>query len=297
MIGTGSIAAGKKPDWLKIKSYSNDARDELERLLAGLSLHTVCEAANCPNMIECYCGKTAAFMILGSRCTRNCAFCDVRKGNPEPVDSSEPEKLAKAVRELNLAHVVVTSVTRDDLPDGGASHFAAVIAALRDRCPGVRVEVLTPDFQGNLDALATVVRAKPDVLNHNIETVPRLYAKVRPMADYARSIDFLANAKRLDPSILTKSGLMLGLGEEAGEVLDTLRDLRNAGCDFLTIGQYLPPSKLHYPLVEYVRPSTFELFRQTGLGMGFSHVASGPLVRSSYRADRAFMRTAAGEER
>jgi lipoic acid synthetase len=297
MSGTGAIVAGRKPAWLKIKSHSNDARGELERLLGDLSLHTVCEAANCPNMIECYCGKTAAFMILGDRCTRNCAFCDVRKGNPEGVDAAEPEKLARAVGELNLAHVVVTSVTRDDLPDGGASHFAAVIAALRERCPLVRVEVLTPDFQGSIDALATVVRAKPDVVNHNIETVPRLYADVRPMANYARSLDFLANAKRLDPAILTKSGLMLGLGEEEAEVLDTLRDLRNAGCDFLTIGQYLPPSKFHYPLFEYVQPATFEMFREAGLAMGFSHVASGPLVRSSYQADRAFMEMAVGESR
>lgn len=290
-LASGSL---RKPEWLKIKSYSNDARAELESLLGSLSLHTVCEAANCPNMIECFCGKTAAFMILGDRCTRHCAFCDVKKGMPLAVDPEESEKLALAVATLKLAHVVVTSVTRDDLGDGGASHFASVIASIRTRSPKVRIEVLTPDFQGSRDALATVVRAKPDVLNHNIETVSRLYGDVRPEAGYERSLDFLRNAKKLDPSLLTKSGLMVGLGETEGEVLDAMRDLRAAGCDFLTVGQYLPPSKTHHPLVEYVTPETFERYRMSGLGMGFSHVASGSLVRSSYQAEKAFIDTADG---
>lgn len=295
-VARDALASGslRKPEWLKIKSYSNEARAELESLLGSLSLHTVCEAANCPNMIECFCGKTAAFMILGDRCTRHCAFCDVKKGAPLAVDPEEPAKLALAVASLKLAHVVVTSVTRDDLADGGASHFASVIGAIRARIPKVRVEVLTPDFQGNRDALATVVRAKPDVLNHNIETVSRLYSDVRPEAGYERSLDFLRNAKKIDPALLTKSGLMVGLGETEGEVLDAMRDLRASGCDFLTVGQYLPPSKAHHPLIEYVTPETFERYRMSGLGMGFSHVASGPLVRSSYQADKAFIDTADG---
>ncbi len=258
----------KKPEWLKIKSSSNQGRSEVESLLAELHLHTVCEEANCPNLMECFCSKTATFMILGRVCTRNCTFCTVTKGTPDQVDSEEP-------------------VTRDDLADGGSAHFAAVIREIRKMDSTVVVEVLTPDFQGDSDALRTVVAARPDVLNHNIETVPSLYSEVRPMAVYERSLAFLRNAKIIDPSIYTKSGIMLGLGEKKEEVVAALTDLRAASCDFLTIGQYLAPSKKHHPVVEFISPEIFEEYRGIALELGFAHVASGPLVRSSYHAAEA----------
>jgi lipoic acid synthetase len=257
-------------------------------MLSRLSLHTVCEEANCPNRMECFARRTATFMILGDRCTRNCTFCNVTKGAPVPVDADEPRHAAEGVRELGLKHVVITSVTRDDLPDGGAEHFAETIRRIRETTPDVTIEVLIPDFKGSLPAQQTVLEAGPDVLNHNIETVPRLYQEVRPMAVYARSLELLRRAKELGkPGMHTKSGMMLGLGEGKDEVLQSLRDLRSAGCDFLTLGQYLAPSKLHHPVVEYIHPDVFAEYKTLGEAMGFKFVASAPLVRSSYMAEKA----------
>ena len=277
-----------KPEWLRIKVQSGGNLAEVEGMLKRLSLHTVCEEANCPNLMECFNRRTATFMILGDHCTRNCTFCNVAKGAPLPVDIGEPARVAGAVRELGLRHVVITSVTRDDLKDGGAGHFAETIREIRNVAPGVTIEVLIPDFGGSLPALLTVMGAGPDVLNHNIETVPRLYPEVRPMAGYARSLELLRRAKDNKSSGMhTKSGMMLGLGETREEVMQSMRDLRDAGCDFLTLGQYLAPSKAHHPVVEYVHPDIFEEYRVLGEEMGFKFVASGPLVRSSYRAERA----------
>jgi lipoic acid synthetase len=278
-----------KPDWLKIKVHSNQSRLEVEKLLSDSSLHTVCEEANCPNLIECFCNKTATFMILGKNCTRNCTFCAVTKGNTENVDPLEPLHIAQAIKELGLKHAVITSVTRDDLPDGGADHFKQVINEIKRLDDKVVIEVLVPDFKGNTEALEKVVAAKPRILNHNIETVSRLYPEVRPMAIYERSLKFISDAKKFDPAILTKSGLMVGLGETKNEVLDTISDLRKSACDFLTIGQYLSPSKLHHPVVEYIHPDVFEEYKLKALEMGFIHVASGPLVRSSYQAHKALL--------
>jgi lipoic acid synthetase len=277
-----------KPDWLRIKVQSGGNLADVEAMLRRLSLHTVCEEANCPNRMECFGRRTSTFMILGGRCTRNCTFCNVQKGAPEPVDALEPRHAAEAVRELGLKHVVVTSVTRDDLPDGGAGHFAQTIREIRTIAPGTTIEVLIPDFQGRLPALEAVLEAGPDVLNHNVETVPRLYPEVRPMADYARSLELLRRAKAHGkPGMHTKSGMMLGLGETKEEVLQSMRDLREAGCDFLTLGQYLAPSKAHHPVVEYVHPDVFGEYKVLGEEMGFGFVASAPLVRSSYMAERA----------
>jgi len=281
----------QKPEWLKIKYSSNRDRSEVEAMLADLHLHTVCEEANCPNLMECFCSKTATFMILGSVCTRNCTFCTVTKGTPGMPDPEEPANVARAIGKLGLRHAVITSVTRDDLADGGSAHFAAVIQAIRKMDNTVVVEVLTPDFQGDEEALRTVVAARPDILNHNIETVPSLYPEVRPMAVYRRSLEFLRNARTIDPSIYTKSGIMLGLGETKEEVVAALQDLREVGCDFLTIGQYLSPTKEHHPVVEFVRPEIFEEYRGIALELGFAHVASGPLVRSSYHAAEALEMT------
>ena len=279
----------KKPEWLKVTSKSGAANDALLSMLRTLGLHTVCEEASCPNRGECFSRKTATFMILGSHCTRHCRFCAVSKECPDIVDPDEPSRVADAVRQLDLAHVVITSVTRDDLLDGGAWHFARTIQAVHASTPDCppTVEVLIPDFQGNRDALAVVVEAGPDVLNHNIETVPRLYPTVRPEADYRRSLDLLGTAKKIKPQILTKSGIMVGLGETAEEVIQVLQDLRAVGCDLLTIGQYLAPSKNHLPVVAYIHPDQFEAYKCQAEEMGFRHVASGPLVRSSYHADEA----------
>lgn len=278
-----------KPEWLKIRVQSGGNLAEVEDLLGRLSLRTVCEEANCPNRMECFGRKTATFMILGSACTRNCTFCNVTKGAPQPVDADEPRRVAEGVRRLGLRHAVITSVTRDDLDDGGAGHFAATVASIRAACPGVTVEALVPDFGGSMDALRTVIGARPDILNHNVETVPRLYPAVRPMAEYARSLAMLKNTKDIDGRIRTKSGVMLGLGEGVEEILAVMADLRRAGCDFLTVGQYLAPSKRHHPVVEYIHPDVFERLRGIGVEMGFAFVASSPLVRSSYMAEKAFM--------
>jgi len=253
-------------------------------LLDRLHLPTVCESARCPNRGECFSQHTATFLILGEVCTRGCAFCAVSKGKPVPVEADEPQRLALAVTELGLGHVVITSVTRDDLPDGGAAHYARVVEALREHCPAVRVELLVPDFVGSREALVTVLGSGPDILAHNLETVPRLYPEVRRGADYGRSLKVLEQAKQLSPKIITKSGLMLGLGEEAPEIEAVLRDLRHVACDMLTIGQYLSPSLHHVPVARYVNPEEFAAWQRQALDLGFKSVAAGPLVRSSYKA-------------
>ncbi len=286
----------KKPDWLKVTIAPSAERAEVLRILKGLSLNTVCASALCPNCSECFGRKTATFMILGSVCTRLCAFCNVDKGIPSAIDDGEPQRIAAAVEELGLTHVVVTSVTRDDLRDGGASQFARVVECVRESKPGTTIEVLVPDFRGSEESLADVVRAKPDILNHNLETVRRLYPEVRPGAVYERSLDVIRNARRIDPGIVTKSGIMLGLGETGEEVRCAMSDLRQAGCSMLTIGQYLAPSKKHHPVVEFVHPDRFERLKREGLAMGFGFVASGPLVRSSYHAGDDFAAMKGGRE-
>jgi lipoic acid synthetase len=274
----------RKPEWLRIDLNKGRSLDYVKEILQRFSLNTVCEEANCPNRMECFSKKTATFMILGSQCTRNCRFCNVTHGKPQPVDPEEPQNVAEAAVELGLKHVVVTSVTRDDLPDGGANHFSKVIKAIKALESDMAVEVLIPDFRGSNEALGTVVRAKPEILNHNIETVPRLYPEVRPSALYERSLELLKRVKEMDGSVLTKSGIMVGLGEKEEEVVEVFKDLRKAGCDFLTIGQYLAPSSKHHPVVEYVTPEAFKRYKEAALNLGFSFVASAPLVRSSYNA-------------
>lgn len=279
----------KKPDWLRAQALSGPVAEEVQAVLSGLHLNTVCMEAACPNCGECFNKKTATFMILGRRCTRNCTFCNVQKETPDAVDEEEPKRVAKAVQALGLRHVVVTSVTRDDLEDGGASHFVKVIEEIRTlQSTNTIIEVLIPDFQGDENALLAVVNAKPDIINHNVETVPRLYGEVRPMAQYARSLALLQRVKQIDKSRITKSGFMVGLGETEEEILQVLQDLRQADCDMLTVGQYLAPSKAHHPVVAYIHPDVFEKYRKEALNMGFLHVASGPLVRSSYMAEQDF---------
>jgi lipoic acid synthetase len=258
---------------------------ELKGLIRQLGLHTVCESAACPNVGECWNRRTATFMILGNVCTRRCGFCAVRKGAPLPVDYDEPRRVAEACAALGLRYAVITSVDRDDRKDGGAELFALTIEAIRRRVPGCKIEVLIPDFQGSHAAMDTVMNAHPDVLNHNTETVPRLYRSVRLGARYQRSLDILRYAKLVRPHVPTKSGLMLGLGETASEVLDVMRDLRAHGVDILTLGQYLRPSPKHLPVIRYLPQSEFDEFKRAGLQMGFAHVEAGPLVRSSYHAD------------
>ncbi|NLY90708.1 MAG: lipoyl synthase [Firmicutes bacterium] len=279
----------RKPAWLKVTVQSNQGKLKVERLLADLALTTVCKEAGCPNLMECYSRKTATFLILGPLCTRHCTFCNIQKGQPEPPAPDEPDRVAQAVAALALKHAVVTSVTRDDLPDGGAGQFAKVITAIKDLNPETTVEVLVPDFQGDNRALATVVAAGPTVLNHNVETVPRLYPTVRPGADYRRSLALLTQAKKINPRLPTKSGVMVGLGEKEDELIQVFKDLRAAGCEALTIGQYLAPSRHHHPVVEYVPPARFARYKALGLELGFRHVAAGPFVRSSYRAAEMVM--------
>ncbi len=275
------------PEWLRDAHRVSDLRG-VKRRLRGHGLSTVCEEARCPNRAECFSKPTATFMILGDSCTRNCGFCSVRSSTVHGPDPDEPRRVALAAREMGLKYVVVTSVTRDDLPDGGAAHFAATIRAVRKELPHARVEVLTPDFLGDLDALRAVLAASPDVFNHNVETVPRLYPAARPQADYRRSLRLLGDAKAIAPRVGTKSGLMLGLGEGFDEVLEVMADLRGAGCDFLTIGQYLRPSRNNLPVKEYVPPGTFERLRAEAVDMGYKFVASSPLSRSSMNAEEMF---------
>jgi lipoic acid synthetase len=259
-----------------------------KKILRNYGISTVCEEARCPNAGVCFSRPTASFMILGSNCTRNCGFCSVRSSSPEPVNHEEPARIAMAAKEMQLRYVVITSVARDDLYDGGAGHFAHTVNALRHYLPGIKVEVLTPDFQGSMESLRTVLYAWPDVFNHNLETVPRLYPSVKPSADYQRSLTILKYAKKYFPDITIKSGLMLGLGETLEEVVAVLRDLRNAGCDIITMGQYLRPSRKNFPVAEYINPETFEWLRIKALSMGFRYVASAPLVRSSMSAEEMY---------
>lgn len=277
-----------KPEWIRVRAASPATRfGEVEALVQRQHLATVCEEANCPNRGECFGKGTAAFMILGDICTRRCPFCDVAHGRPVPPDAAEPEKLAQAVSRLGLSYVVMTSVTRDDLEDGGSGHYAACIRALRRQLPFVRIEILTPDFRGKEKrALDELGQALPDVMNHNLETVPRLYRQVRPGADYVRSLALLEAFKARYPAVPTKSGLMVGLGETDEEILAVMQDLRQHGVDMLTVGQYLAPSRHHLPVARYVHPDTFRLFEREACRMGFAHAAAGPLVRSSYHADR-----------
>lgn len=272
------------PDWLKRPLPRGNENFFTHHLIEELRLDTVCESARCPNQAECWSRRTATFMILGNVCTRPCGFCSVPKGEPEALEDDEPERVAEAAARLGLKHVVITSVTRDDLPDGGAEHFHRCILAVRRRT-GAAVEVLTPDFLGDWQAIDRVLDARPEVFNHNMETVPRLYRRVRGRADYRRSLDLLQRVKRLDPAVRTKTGLMLGLGESLDELFDVLADVRDAGCDILTIGQYLAPTLKHVPIVRFVPPAEFDAIAAQARRLGFMQVVAGPFVRSSYHAD------------
>ncbi len=274
----------RKPQWLKVKAPGGQNYLRLKQLMRELRLHTVCEEAHCPNMGECWEHGTATFMILGDVCTRNCAYCAVSHGRPPAYDVEEPARVAQAIAELGLRHAVITSVDRDDLPDFGASIFAETIRQVRQRLPGCSVEVLVPDFQGSQAAIRTVLEARPDIYNHNTETVPRLYKKARPGGRYERLLEIFRVTKRLAPDIPTKTGIILGLGETNEEVVEVMKDLRSVDVDILTLGQYLRPSDAHIALDRYVTPEEFRWFRETGMAMGFRHVESGPLVRSSYHA-------------
>jgi len=273
-----------KPAWLKRRLPVGGDYEAVRTLLEKQGLHSVCQEARCPNIWECYARKTATFLVMGPACTRNCRFCAVEQGPKGPPDPAEAERVADAVKALGLRYVVITSVTRDDLPDGGAAHFARTIETTRKRNPGICVEVLIPDFQGNAHALETVLDTSPDVLNHNLETVARLYPRVRPEADYGRSLELLRRSQSHAPGIPTKSGLMLGLGETAEEIREALNDLRRAGCEMLTLGQYLQPSRDHLEVSRFVPPEAFDAWRKEALDMGFSGAAGGPFVRSSYHA-------------
>ena len=277
----------RKPAWIRARSPADPAVGRLKAVLRENRLHTVCEEASCPNIGECFAGGTATFMIMGDICTRRCPFCDVAHGRPDPLDADEPENLGRTIRAMGLRYVVVTSVDRDDLRDGGATHFSACIEAIRRHSPAIRIEVLVPDFRGRMDrALQILNRTPPDVFNHNLETVPSLYKKVRPGSDYAWSLDLLQRFKALHPDVPTKSGLMLGIGEALDEVEQVMCDLRAHDCDMLTLGQYLQPSVHHLPVTRFVHPDEFEQLGELGRNMGFTHVASGPMVRSSYHADQ-----------
>ncbi len=276
----------RKPPWIRVKAPLGPAVQRLKSVLRAQRLHTVCEEASCPNIGECFSHGTATFMIMGDICTRRCPFCDVAHGRPAPLDPGEPERLAETVEVMELSYVVITSVDRDDLRDGGAGHFADCIRALRQRCPELRIEILVPDFRGRMErALDVLAEAPPDVFNHNLETVPRLYRKARPGADYQWSLDLIRRFKEAHPQVPTKSGLMLGLGEEESEVMEVLRDLRAHDCDMLTLGQYLQPSRYHLAVERFWTPEEFERLGQAARALGFENVASGPLVRSSYHAD------------
>ncbi len=273
------------PEWIRVRVHEGENFRELKQLVRERRLHTVCEEAHCPNIFDCWNRRTATFMILGDVCTRACRFCAVTSGRPTELDLGEPLRVAESVAELGLRHAVITSVDRDDLRDGGARIFARTIRAIRRRSPGTSIEVLTPDFQGDREAIRTVVEAGPDIFNHNTETVPRLYARIRPKAVYANSLGLLAHVKELAPQMVTKSGVMVGLGEDTEELLQVFRDMREHSIDVLTVGQYLRPSPKHAEVVRYYRPEEFQELRRSALAMGFGHVESGPLVRSSYHAD------------
>ncbi len=290
IIATDSVP--RKPDWIRVRLSSSPAVEEIKQKLRKLNLHSVCEEASCPNLSECFSHGTATFMIMGDICTRRCPFCDVAHGRPNPLDDHEPTHLAQAIGEMNLKYVVITSVDRDDLRDGGAAHFAKCISESRKYSPELKIEVLVPDFRGRMDVAVEILRdTPPDVFNHNLETVPRLYKKARPGADYDWSLKLLKRFKEFAPDVPTKSGLMLGLGEELEEVRQVMRDLRDHNVDMLTLGQYLAPSKDHLPVERFVTPDEFKALADFGYEIGFKQVASGPLVRSSYHADKQ----AAGE--
>ena len=277
----------KKPDWIRVRAGGSPRFYEIKRILREHNLHTVCEEASCPNIGECFGKGTATFMIMGDICTRRCPFCDVGHGRPNPLDADEPRNLAKTIAALRLRYVVVTSVDRDDLRDGGAAHFVECIRAVRELSPSTQVEVLVPDFRGRLDrALSILEAAPPDVMNHNLETVPRLYRQARPGSDYAHSLALLREFKQRCPGVPTKSGLMVGLGETDDEILAVMRDMRAHDIDMITIGQYLQPSRSHLPVTRYVEPATFAMFERDAMAMGFRHAAVGALVRSSYHADK-----------
>lgn len=276
----------RKPRWIRAQSQADPRVQRIKSVLRAQRLHTVCEEASCPNLGECFAHGTATFMIMGDICTRRCPFCDVAHGRPSPLDPEEPRHLADTIQAMGLAYVVITSVDRDDLRDGGAAHFVACIEAVRQRNPGIRIEILVPDFRGRVQTALDILRAAPpDVFNHNLETVPRLYRKVRPGADYGGSLELLRAFSAEHPGVPTKSGLMLGIGETREELLGVLRDLRDHGCEMLTLGQYLQPSRHHLPVERYLDPAEFEELAERARGMGFRQVASGPMVRSSYHAD------------
>lgn len=279
---------GPRPAWLKVRIRSDESFEQVHQMINDLSLHTVCQEARCPNIFECWGEGTATFMILGDICTRHCGFCAVTKGKPALLDPDEPRHVGEAVKRLGVRHAVVTSVNRDELPDGGALHFAQTIYWIRKLNPATRVEVLIPDFCGNAEALETVLQARPDVLNHNTETVPRLYKRVRPDARFEQSMELLARAdeRKSQHPMLTKSGLMVGLGESVDELLETFGEISRTGCDILTVGQYLAPTPKHIPIEKYYSPDEFDYLRDEALKMGFRYVESGPLVRSSYHAGR-----------
>jgi lipoic acid synthetase len=274
----------KRPEWLKVETHWGEKYQQIKSLLSQSGLHTVCQEANCPNRSHCFDSGTATFLILGDVCTRGCGFCNVKRGVPLPVDEDEPKRIVEAVRIMELEYAVITSVTRDDLEDGGAFIFAQTIKEIKQRMPSCQVEVLIPDFAGYFQSLETVLIAEPDVLNHNLETVKRLYPKVRKGADYQRSLELLSNVKKIDKNIITKSGIMLGLGESKEEIIDLMEDLRRVECNLLTIGQYLSPSENHLPVSKFYHPDEFYELKQIGERIGLNHVESGPLVRSSYHA-------------
>lgn len=283
----------ERPLWLRKRLTLDKEVDEINRLIHRFSLNTVCQEAMCPNQGECFKKRTATFLIMGKVCTRNCAFCAIGHGIPEEIDPDETINLAQAVLQLHLKYAVVTSVTRDDLPDGGARHYAKTTLGIKRLNPGTKIELLIPDFKGSIDSLNIVINSCPDVLNHNLETVPSLYSFIRPKADYNRSIQLLRNVKLINPNTITKSGIMLGLGEKENEVLGLFDDLTYAGCDILTIGQYLQPSPEHYPVMEYIHPYMFTFYENEARKRGFKSVASSPFVRSSYRADELFRKVLA----
>jgi lipoyl synthase len=286
----------RKPPWLLKKIERNAETREVKHLLRDLGLNTVCEEASCPNLSECFGRGTATFMIGGDRCTRRCHYCDVTTGRPQPLDPTEPRRVAEAARRLNLKYVVVTAVARDDVPDGGAAHFAATIRNLRQALPSVQIEVLIPDFKGQAAALQSVLDARPDVLNHNIETVRRIFDAVRPQGDYDRTLELLARSKALAPEIPTKSGFMVGLGETSDEICATMRDLRSVGVDLVTIGQYLQPSKAHVPVAEYIPQERYADYRRYGKELGFRATFAGPFVRSSFHAGELLHADLVGDE-
>ena len=284
--GTDNVRPPRRPEWIKVRAPVGENYEFLKHLMRSKQLHTVCEEARCPNIGECWGAGTATFLIMGDTCTRSCGFCDIKTGRPLPLDWQEPERVAQAVHKMNLRHVVITSVNRDERRDGGAPIFALCVERIRELQPGCSIELLIPDFKGSESALQIVMNARPEILNHNVETVPRLFRKVQPQDHYEWALVTLRNAKRMEPDALTKSGIMVGLGETFEEVVDVMKDLAEVKVDILTVGQYLQPSRKHLPIERYYRPEEFEELRRIGLELGFKWVESGPLVRSSYRAEQ-----------